>query len=162
MGGSGSRSECMRCFFGVEADGSVGVLSALEPVPPFAKYEARLRMSAVVVPLLVASLTLRAEAALRGMSFFIGIIFFSQPVLSRAFERLTRRAPHWRERLALRRYARSSRGMLYTLTPRAGRSSEAYLPTHSSPLLCFASQNKLTHRSRLRPSRVPSSTPYRW
>ncbi|KAI1792006.1 hypothetical protein LXA43DRAFT_888244, partial [Ganoderma leucocontextum] len=84
-------------------DGWERFANALEPAPPFPKYEARFRLAAVVVPLLVTSFTVPAEVVLRGMWFLIGLVFFSQPVLSRAIDGLNRQAPHWREHIELRR-----------------------------------------------------------
>ncbi|TBU41265.1 hypothetical protein BD309DRAFT_898423 [Dichomitus squalens] len=77
--------------------------NALEPVPPFPKYQARLRLAAVFAPLLVAAFVVPAEVVVHGTALLTGVIFFSQPILTRTYEELNRRVPNWREYLELRR-----------------------------------------------------------
>ena len=72
-------------------------------MPPFPKYQARLRLAAIFAPLLLAAFVVPAEAVVHGTSFLIGVVFFSQPVLTRMYEELNRRVPNWQEYLELRR-----------------------------------------------------------
>ncbi|KAI9069704.1 hypothetical protein FKP32DRAFT_1586683 [Trametes sanguinea] len=77
--------------------------NAIEPVPPFPKYEARLRLAGVLAPLLVASVFVPAAVVVRGTTFGIGVGFFGQPIISRLASQVNHRFPHWRRLLELRR-----------------------------------------------------------
>ena len=99
--GSGSGSESpMLC-----AHDALLILSpsALEPVAPFPKWTARLRFAGILVPLMVASLIVPVKMVVDGTMFLIGVLFFSQPILSKLTYKLTHRFPHWRKFLELRR-----------------------------------------------------------
>ncbi|KAI0696851.1 hypothetical protein C8T65DRAFT_583134 [Cerioporus squamosus] len=77
--------------------------NALEPVAPFPKYTARLRLAGVLVPILLASFFVTAEMVVDGTTFLVGVIFFTGPVTSKLFHTITHRFPHWRKFLELRR-----------------------------------------------------------
>ncbi|KAI0328422.1 hypothetical protein GY45DRAFT_1347169 [Cubamyces sp. BRFM 1775] len=77
--------------------------NAIEPVPPFPMYTARLRLAGIFVPLLVASLVVPAALIVRGTTFAIGVAFFSQPVISRLTHHINHRFPNWRKLVELRR-----------------------------------------------------------
>ena len=79
-------------------------LSALEPVAPFPKYTARLRLAGVLVPILLASFFVTAEMVVDGTTFLIGVVFFTGPVTSKLAHTINHRFPHWRKLLELRRY----------------------------------------------------------
>ncbi|KAI0756005.1 hypothetical protein C8Q80DRAFT_1092010 [Daedaleopsis nitida] len=77
--------------------------NALDPVVPFPKWTARLRLAGVLLPLLLANFILSAKMLVDGTMFLVGVVFFSQPVLSRLTVKFTHRFPHWQKYLELRR-----------------------------------------------------------
>ena len=76
--------------------------NALSPTPPFPQTLYRLRLAAVLVPLLLTSLFVSSYAFVKGVTLGAGFGFFGDPVLSRAFDLLNRRFPHWQKLLELR------------------------------------------------------------
>ncbi|EIW63709.1 uncharacterized protein TRAVEDRAFT_157425 [Trametes versicolor FP-101664 SS1] len=77
--------------------------NAIEPVPPFPKYAARLRLAGVLAPLLPVSLFVPARLVVHGTSFALGVAFFGKPVISQFTAKFTHRFPHWRRFVELRR-----------------------------------------------------------
>ncbi|KAI0674025.1 hypothetical protein C8Q78DRAFT_968788 [Trametes maxima] len=77
--------------------------NAIEPVPPFPKYEARLRLAGVLAPLLLAASFVPAAAVVRGTTFAVGVVFFGRPIITRVTYQVNHRYPHWRKLLELRR-----------------------------------------------------------
>ncbi|KAI0363304.1 hypothetical protein BV20DRAFT_958556 [Pilatotrama ljubarskyi] len=77
--------------------------NAIEPVPPFPKYTARLRLAGVLVPILFASFFVPAALVVRGTTFAIGAGFFGQPIISRVVHQFVHRVPNWRKYMELRR-----------------------------------------------------------
>ncbi|RDX43167.1 hypothetical protein OH76DRAFT_1361510 [Lentinus brumalis] len=77
--------------------------NALEPVAPFPKYTARLRLAAVLVPILFASFFVTAQMVVDGTAFLVGVIFFSGPLTAKLIHRINHRFPHWQKLLELRR-----------------------------------------------------------
>ncbi|TFK84092.1 hypothetical protein K466DRAFT_497246 [Polyporus arcularius HHB13444] len=77
--------------------------NALEPVPPFPKYTARLRLAAILVPILLASFFVTAEMVVDGTTFLVGVVFFSGPVTTKLIHTINHRFPHWQRLLELRR-----------------------------------------------------------
>ncbi|KAI0652776.1 hypothetical protein C8Q79DRAFT_899595 [Trametes meyenii] len=77
--------------------------NAIEPAPPFPKYEARLRLASLFVPLLLAASFVPAAAIVRGTTFAVGVVFFGRPVITRVTYQVDHRFPHWRKLLELRR-----------------------------------------------------------
>ncbi|KAI0640339.1 hypothetical protein C8Q77DRAFT_1045453 [Trametes polyzona] len=77
--------------------------NAIEPVPPFPKYTARLRLAGVLAPILLVSLFVPAALVVRGTTFALGVVFFGQPVISRFTHKFTHRFPNWRKFVELRR-----------------------------------------------------------
>ncbi|KAI0776352.1 hypothetical protein BD413DRAFT_602751 [Trametes elegans] len=77
--------------------------NAIEPVPPFPKYSARLRLAGVLAPILLVSLFVPAALVVRGATFGIGVGFFGQPIISRVTHQINHRYPNWRRLVELRR-----------------------------------------------------------
>ncbi|OJT05636.1 hypothetical protein TRAPUB_3559 [Trametes pubescens] len=77
--------------------------NAIEPVPPFPKYAARLRLAGVLAPLLPVSLFVPARLVVHGTSFALGVAFFGKPVISQFTNKFTHRFPNWRRFVELRR-----------------------------------------------------------
>ncbi|KAI8980639.1 hypothetical protein BD414DRAFT_516358 [Trametes punicea] len=77
--------------------------NAIEPVPPFPKYTARLRLAGVLLPLLLTSLVVPAALIVRSTTFTTGVIFFGQPIISRVVHHVNHRYPNWRRLVELRR-----------------------------------------------------------
>ncbi|KXL50971.1 hypothetical protein M433DRAFT_139400 [Acidomyces richmondensis BFW] len=76
--------------------------NALNPTPPFPKETYRLRLAALIVPLLASSLFINNYMVLKGTMFFIGFGFFGDPVIQRGRELLNRAFPKWKKLLELR------------------------------------------------------------
>lgn len=81
--------------------------SALCPQAPFSSV-ARLRLGAIVLPLVLASLFISSSVVYKGTTFGIGFGMFGQPVIDRMAqsgvrEWLDRDYPGWRKALELRK-----------------------------------------------------------
>ncbi|KAF1351628.1 hypothetical protein EJ07DRAFT_137528 [Lizonia empirigonia] len=76
--------------------------NALEPTAPFPKEKYRLRLAAVVAPLVLVSLFVTSYMFMKGVTFGIGFGFFGDPVISRGLELLNRKFPNWQKLLELR------------------------------------------------------------
>ena len=76
--------------------------NALTPTPPFPHDAYRLRLAALIVPLLAASPFITNYMVVKGMTFGIGFGFFGDPVIMRGLEWLNRRFPKWQKLLELR------------------------------------------------------------
>lgn len=76
--------------------------NALDPTPPFPKETFRLRLSALLVPILASSLFVTNYMVLKGMMFGIGFGFFGDPVIQRGLQLLNRAFPQWQKLLELR------------------------------------------------------------
>lgn len=77
-------------------------ISVLSPTPPFS-HTPRLKLAALVLPLLFATTVFRSALFVKTATFGIGFGMFGQPVITRSAHELTRRFPNWREMLELRR-----------------------------------------------------------
>ncbi|TKA71227.1 hypothetical protein B0A49_04170 [Cryomyces minteri] len=76
--------------------------NALEPTPPFPQEAFRLRIAALVVPLLGMSLFVTSYMFMKGLTFGVGFGFFGDPVIQPGLEWLNRTFPHWQKLLELR------------------------------------------------------------
>ncbi|TCD64951.1 hypothetical protein EIP91_003409 [Steccherinum ochraceum] len=81
------------------ADGWERWGNALSPTPPFPTH----RLAAPLVPLVLITYFVGASVFARIFTFFLGLAFFGDPVLTRAAHWLAHRVPNWREYLELRR-----------------------------------------------------------
>ncbi|KAF2097591.1 hypothetical protein NA57DRAFT_41798 [Rhizodiscina lignyota] len=76
--------------------------NALSPTPPFPRETYRLRLAALIVPLLATSVFVTSYMFLKGVTFGIGFGFFGDPVIQRGLSFLNRRFPNWQKLLELR------------------------------------------------------------
>lgn len=73
--------------------------NALSPTPPFPQDKHRLRLAALVVPVLAGSFFVTPYMLLKGLTFGIGFGFFGDPIIMRALDLLNRKVPNWLEYL---------------------------------------------------------------
>ncbi|OBT45424.1 hypothetical protein VE00_04557 [Pseudogymnoascus sp. WSF 3629] len=76
--------------------------NALSPTAPFPSLAPRLRLAAILSPLLIVSLFTSAHAVVKGTSFAVGFGFFGGPIIERAVEWLDAKNPDWQRMLRLR------------------------------------------------------------
>ncbi|KFY33114.1 hypothetical protein V495_08421 [Pseudogymnoascus sp. VKM F-4514 (FW-929)] len=76
--------------------------NALSPTAPFPLLAPRLRLAAILSPLLIVSLFTSAHAVVKGTSFAIGFGFFGGPIIERGIEWLDAKNPDWQRMLRLR------------------------------------------------------------
>lgn len=76
--------------------------NALSPTPPFPKDRSRLRLAALIVPLLGVSMCTTSYMFMKGTTFGIGFGFFGDPVMQPALRLLNRKFPNWQKLLEVR------------------------------------------------------------
>jgi len=76
--------------------------NALSPTPPFPQNIYRIRLAALVVPLLLTSLFVSSYMFMKGVTFGIGFGFFGDPIIQRGLALLNRKFPNWQKILELR------------------------------------------------------------
>ena len=76
--------------------------NALSPTPPFPRDVYRLRLAAVVIPLLAASIFITSYMVVKGLTFGIGFGFFGDPVIQPGIKWLNSTYPNWQKLLELR------------------------------------------------------------
>ncbi|KAI9760589.1 MAG: hypothetical protein M4579_001558 [Chaenotheca gracillima] len=69
--------------------------NALSPTAPFPREPTRLKLGAIVLPLLVVSLLLTSYWFVKMVSFISGGAFFGQPLMDRGLELLNKYVPDW-------------------------------------------------------------------
>ncbi|KAH7552492.1 hypothetical protein J3E72DRAFT_249759 [Bipolaris maydis] len=74
----------------------------LDPNPPFPQNKFRLRLGAVVAPMIFISLFVSSYVFMKGVTFGIGFGFFGDPVIQRGLALLDRKFPKWKKLLELR------------------------------------------------------------
>ncbi|KAL2174051.1 uncharacterized protein P884DRAFT_210039 [Thermothelomyces heterothallicus CBS 202.75] len=85
---------------GTVADTWERLANALSPIPLFPSEVYRLRLVAILAPLLLgSSLFLTPYLLLKLLSFLAGAVFFGDPVISRCLDWLNRTIPNWPELL---------------------------------------------------------------
>jgi hypothetical protein len=75
--------------------------NALSPVPPFSATK-RYQLAAIVSPLLLLSLFVKNTHVVKGTTFLIGCVFFSDPLMQRGIALLNEKIPGWPKYLELR------------------------------------------------------------
>ena len=85
------------------ADGWERIGNALSPTPPFPREVPRLRLAAVVVPLLAVSLVTTPAILTKLTTGGIGFAFFGDPLIWRALDILNEKIPNWQKYLELRK-----------------------------------------------------------
>jgi hypothetical protein len=76
--------------------------NALNPTAPFPQHVPRLRLAGCLVPLLMGSYLATSYMILKSIGFFVGFIFFGDPLTTRGQAFLNRRYPGWKTHLELR------------------------------------------------------------
>ncbi|KJY00519.1 hypothetical protein TI39_contig323g00052 [Zymoseptoria brevis] len=76
--------------------------NALSPTPPFPHDLYRLRLAAVVVPMLAGSFFLNSYMIVKGVGFGVGFGIFGDPLITRGLEFLNSKFPRWQKLLELR------------------------------------------------------------
>lgn len=76
--------------------------NALSPTPPFPRDLYRLRLAAVVAPLLAVSLLTSSYMFTKGVTFGVGFGFFGDPLIQPGLRWLNRTFPHWQKLLEIR------------------------------------------------------------
>lgn len=76
--------------------------NALSPTPPFPHDTYRLRVAALLAPLLLTSFFVTTYLFVKGVAFGAGLIFFGDPVIAPGLRLVDRHLPHWRKVLELR------------------------------------------------------------
>jgi hypothetical protein len=76
--------------------------NALSPTPPFPREVYRLRLAAVIVPLLAISIFVTSYMFMKGVTFGVGFGFFGDPVIQPGLQWLNSRFPNWQKMLELR------------------------------------------------------------
>ncbi|GME28298.1 hypothetical protein GTA08_BOTSDO05863 [Neofusicoccum parvum] len=76
--------------------------NSLSPTPPFPRDIYRLRLAALVVPLLAMSIFITSYMFIKGVTFGVGFGFFGDPIISRGLTWLNSTFPHWQKILEIR------------------------------------------------------------
>ncbi|KZP18638.1 hypothetical protein FIBSPDRAFT_829233 [Athelia psychrophila] len=84
------------------ADGWERFANALSPTPPFHANRARLRLAAVLVPLVFVAYFVKPAFVAKTMGALVGFGFFGQPVIDVGIKTLNEKVPNWPQYLELR------------------------------------------------------------
>ena len=84
------------------ADGWERMGNALSPTPPFPQNRYRIRLAALILPLLLGSFFISAYMVVKGTTFGIGFGFFGDPVITPGIRLLNEKFPNWQKMLELR------------------------------------------------------------
>ncbi|KAF2712250.1 hypothetical protein K504DRAFT_464328 [Pleomassaria siparia CBS 279.74] len=112
-------------------DGWERFANALSPTAPFPKDRYRLRLAAVIAPLLLVSIFVTSYMFIKGVTFGIGFGFFGDPIISQGLEVLNRKFPNWQKLLELRNTLLKSvptNAQLTVTLLRIGEANKAPLP----------------------------------
>ncbi|KAF4627202.1 hypothetical protein G7Y89_g10949 [Cudoniella acicularis] len=74
----------------------------LSPTAPFPKEKPRIKLAAVLAPVLLVSMFTSSYMFMKMNGFFIGFGFFGDPLIWRALSYLNREFPHWQKLLEIR------------------------------------------------------------
>jgi len=105
--------------------------NALSPTPPFPHDAYRLRLAALVVPMLGASFFISSYMLVKGITFGTGFGFFGDPVIQRGLEYLNQNYPNWQKLLELRNSVLKgvpTNAQLTVTLLRIGEANKAPLP----------------------------------
>ncbi|EKD19807.1 uncharacterized protein L3040_001848 [Drepanopeziza brunnea f. sp. 'multigermtubi'] len=112
--------------------------NALSPTAPFPEERPRLKLAAVLVPVLLVSMFTSAHMFMKMNGLFLGFAFFTDPLIWRASSYLNQKFPHWQKLLEIRntllRGVPTNAQLTVTLL-RIGEANKAPLPPppHSGP-----------------------------
>lgn len=76
--------------------------NALSPTPPFPKDAPRIKLAAVLAPILLISLFTTSYMFTKINGFVVGFGFFGDPLIWRGLSYLNRKFPHWQKLLEIR------------------------------------------------------------
>ncbi|KAI9704003.1 MAG: hypothetical protein M1820_005624 [Bogoriella megaspora] len=76
--------------------------NALSPTPPFPRYTGRVRLAAVIVPVLGVAMVVTSYMLMKGVTFGVGFGFFGDPIIQPALHWLNTNFPNWQKLLELR------------------------------------------------------------
>jgi hypothetical protein len=76
--------------------------NALSPTPPFPHDLYRLRLAAIIVPMLAGSFFLNSYMIMKSVGFGVGFGMFGDPVITRGLDFLNTKFPRWQKLLELR------------------------------------------------------------
>ncbi|KAH7383672.1 hypothetical protein BKA64DRAFT_697343 [Cadophora sp. MPI-SDFR-AT-0126] len=76
--------------------------NALSPTAPFPKEKPRMKLAAVLAPVLLISLFTNSYIFMKMNGLFVGFGFFADPIIWRAATYLNRKYPHWQKLLEIR------------------------------------------------------------
>ncbi|KAK5169572.1 uncharacterized protein LTR77_005549 [Saxophila tyrrhenica] len=105
--------------------------NALSPTPPFPHDMYRLRIAAVIVPMLAVSIFVTSYMFMKGLTFGAGFGFFGDPVIQRGLKWLNTNYPNWQKLLELRNTLLKgvpTNAQLTLTLLRIGESNKAPLP----------------------------------
>jgi hypothetical protein len=84
------------------SDGWERFANALSPTAPFPKEKPRIKLAAVLAPVLLFSMFTSSDLFMKMNGLFMGFGFFADPLISRALSYLNREFPHWQKFLEIR------------------------------------------------------------
>ncbi|CZS92139.1 uncharacterized protein RAG0_02633 [Rhynchosporium agropyri] len=84
------------------SDGWERFSNALSATPPFPKEKPRMKLAAVLAPILLLSVFTSSYMFIKMNGLFIGFGFFADPIIWRAASYLNRKFPHWQKLLEIR------------------------------------------------------------
>ena len=105
--------------------------NALSSMPPFPQAIYRLRLAAVIVPLLAVSIFTSSYMYMKGLTFGVGFGFFGDPVIQSGINWLNTNFPNWQKLLELRNTLLKgipTNAQLTVTLLRVGEANKAPLP----------------------------------
>lgn len=84
------------------SDGWERFANALSPTAPFPKDKPRMKLAAVLAPVLLISIFTSSYMFIKMNGLFIGFGFFADPLIWRGLSFLNRKFPHWQKLLEIR------------------------------------------------------------
>lgn len=105
--------------------------NALSPTPPFPNDIYRLRLAAVVIPMLAASVFISSYMVVKGTTFGIGFGFFGDPIIQPGLKWLNSTFPNWQKLLEIRNTLLKgvpTNAQLTVTLLRVGEANKAPLP----------------------------------
>lgn len=77
--------------------------NALSPTAPYQQNLPRIRLAAILLPVMLLTATVKVQYMARGATFGMGVAFFSQPYMSRAWQWFTTKYPNWMDFLMIQK-----------------------------------------------------------
>lgn len=118
--------------------------NALNPKPPFPIFRPRIKLAAVLLPMVIASYYTTPYMLTKGSGFALGLIIFGKPVLDRVVWMLEQTYPHWQRFVELRNSILKgvpTNAQLTITLLRVGEKNKAPLPPPPNPDAVAAEQD---------------------